>query len=91
MKFTRHLKCIDTHGSLVKLSHGSQVIAGTDELHHYQHCFNTVSTINRQRIRSHTLMCTEFSIFTVLFNMNKIKMFIAVIINCCMLLQALCM
>ena len=95
MKFARHLKCIGSQGTIPWFSGEiiicSGVIADADKLHHYQHCFNTVSGINGQRLRPHTLMCTEFSIFTVLFNMNKPKIFIAIERISCMLLQVLSM
>lgn len=93
MKFARHLKCIATQGTIPWFSGEiiicSGVIADANKLHHYQHCFNTVSGINGQRIRPHTSMCTEFSIFTVLFNTNKTKIFVAVIRTSCVLLQVL--
>lgn len=95
MKFDRHLKCIGTQGAIPWFSGEiiicSGVIANADKLHHYQHCFNTVSGINGQDIRPHTSMCTELSIFTVPFNTNKLKIFIAVIRISCMLLQVLSM
>lgn len=69
---------------------GKLITCSDDKLHHYQQCFNTVSGINGQRMK-HTLMCTEFSIFTALFNINKTKPFIAVISTFCMLLQVLSM
>jgi len=95
MKFARLLKCIGTRGPIPWFSGDTIICTGVtadaDKLHRYQHCFNTVSGNNGQRIRPHTLLCTELSIFTVLFNTNKTKIFTAVIRICGMLLQVLSM
>lgn len=95
MKFARHLNYIGTQGIIPWFSGEiitcSGVIANADKLHHYQHCFNTLSGINEQKTRPQTFVCTEFSIFTLLFNTSETKIFIAAIRISCTLLQVLSM